>query len=827
MKRRINGVLAAMVSAALVTAGMPLSAANAEIIIDHNCRGIDKGYYFEIENSDKDSQPMLMLNPGGSFDCEWDNDEGFSAVRGLRFAAPAEYSKLGKMNVKYWKRLDIKAISSTEKGYVRFGIRVRNSRGDVFDILEVDTSENGKSIAEKDERFEKIGSIVSKEIMNDQMWYGPVEGDTFDVPYTVYARENEDKTSHTYVFRRDDPLKVNNDVEDSRRIVLCDKLDYLADMGFGIGEITDIDLFLETSYSKGEACIQNYDISVENMPEIAPDEYEDAEAPISVKNYEYGVRTGYYYGTSGFGDEGIMEVQKPSLFKAEWSSQRSQENYDRGPLFERGKQYERGQSYKAVTGSTVDYSMIVEAKGAYSVSTCAYFVGPDTYERYYESGVHIVDAVSGWDGVPFSLGASDTITVDGIDYDVYYAPHSIVGTGKPIAYEEYYFVSGNAAANGANGKVTVKHDMKPFMDYVCDKGMTLGTPDRIVVQLNGCSSTGNAELVKNEMTVPDFIEDGKEYEKLTKKVELDTIMGRSYTVADNNHYNIRGYAAKMEGYSDDRIFCTWTNPATDIWLPSGTGLNHAFFAGLNGYSGYKGSDDIIIDYSMDMGELSDKGDDSKWVVGCYITCINEDAVKDHTLSGEHTGCNILLADAYEGGLDNVLNMSDLNYNNSEELGVIESDGVKYDASIAYVNRKDAQLAWEDDTSFIVLKRQEQLKASGSDDVQDGYKRYANTVNASDIVRQVNKLGYKTGDIINACFTLCANDNSGRAVINSAGVKYVPGEKVTYTEEDLKKLTDFILGRKTELAEGTDYDLNGDGVWDTFDLCSMRRSIAEK
>ena len=99
--------------------------------------------------------------------------------------------------------------------------------------------------------------------------------------------------------------------------------DYLADMGFGIGEITDIDLFLETSYSKGEACIQNYDISVENMPEIAPDEYEDAEAPISVKNYEYGVRTGYYYGTSGFGDEGIMEVQKPSLFKAEWSSQRS------------------------------------------------------------------------------------------------------------------------------------------------------------------------------------------------------------------------------------------------------------------------------------------------------------------------------------------------------------------------------------------------------------------------------------------------------------------------------------------------------------------------
>ncbi len=46
---------------------------------------------------------------------------------------------------------------------------------------------------------------------------------------------------------------------------------------------------------------------------------------------------------------------------------------------------------------------------------------------------------------------------------------------------------------------------------------------------------------------------------------------------------------------------------------------------------------------------------------------------------------------------------------------------------------------------------------------------------------------------------------------------------SYTSEDLKNLQDFILGKETNNLKDKGYDLNGDGIWDVFDLCMMRQN----
>ncbi len=46
----------------------------------------------------------------------------------------------------------------------------------------------------------------------------------------------------------------------------------------------------------------------------------------------------------------------------------------------------------------------------------------------------------------------------------------------------------------------------------------------------------------------------------------------------------------------------------------------------------------------------------------------------------------------------------------------------------------------------------------------------------------------------------------------------------YTIEDLRNLQDFLLVRETPDLSGKDYDLDGDGSWNAFDLCLMRREL---
>ena len=54
------------------------------------------------------------------------------------------------------------------------------------------------------------------------------------------------------------------------------------------------------------------------------------------------------------------------------------------------------------------------------------------------------------------------------------------------------------------------------------------------------------------------------------------------------------------------------------------------------------------------------------------------------------------------------------------------------------------------------------------------------------------------------------------------------EKTTYTIQDVRNLQDFLLGRPAEEnLSGKPYDLTGDGRWNVFDLCLMKRVVFQE
>ncbi len=50
-------------------------------------------------------------------------------------------------------------------------------------------------------------------------------------------------------------------------------------------------------------------------------------------------------------------------------------------------------------------------------------------------------------------------------------------------------------------------------------------------------------------------------------------------------------------------------------------------------------------------------------------------------------------------------------------------------------------------------------------------------------------------------------------------------EVMYTKDDMKNMRDFLLSENEKDLSGKDYDLNNDGVWDSFDLTMMRQQVA--
>ena len=114
MRKYTKGLLSALVSAALLTASIPLQTVNAQIVIDHNSSGVNKGFYYEIVNNDKDSQPEFLLGVVGEYTCSWDNDEYFMAQIGVKFAAPEKYSELGEFKYRYRKSIDLAEFKDAE-----------------------------------------------------------------------------------------------------------------------------------------------------------------------------------------------------------------------------------------------------------------------------------------------------------------------------------------------------------------------------------------------------------------------------------------------------------------------------------------------------------------------------------------------------------------------------------------------------------------------------------------------------------------------------------------------------------------------------------------
>lgn len=49
--------------------------------------------------------------------------------------------------------------------------------------------------------------------------------------------------------------------------------------------------------------------------------------------------------------------------------------------------------------------------------------------------------------------------------------------------------------------------------------------------------------------------------------------------------------------------------------------------------------------------------------------------------------------------------------------------------------------------------------------------------------------------------------------------------VMYTKDDMKNMRNFLLSENDRDLSGKDYDLNNDGVWDSFDLAMMRQQVA--
>lgn len=63
-----------------------------------------------------------------------------------------------------------------------------------------------------------------------------------------------------------------------------------------------------------------------------------------------------------------------------------------------------------------------------------------------------------------------------------------------------------------------------------------------------------------------------------------------------------------------------------------------------------------------------------------------------------------------------------------------------------------------------------------------------------------------------------------AAIGVTGIGGIVSAKNRYTIDDAKNLQDFLLAKETPDLSDKDYDLNGDGRWDVFDLCLMKREL---
>ena len=100
------------------------------------------------------------------------------------------------------------------------------------------------------------------------------------------------------------------------------------------------------------------------------------------------------------------------------------------------------------------------------------------------------------------------------------------------------------------------------------------------------------------------------------------------------------------------------------------------------------------------------------------------------------------------------------------------------------------------------------------------------------LKALNDAGYKTSYISNISLVVSMFDHEkGYSVINKAEIEFTTAEStvvpdsdtVKFTEDDIKLFKSFLLGKECDLS-GKNFDLNGDGVWDSFDLIAMKKAV---
>ena len=845
MNKCMKKMFSAMTAAAVCAVNVSAFPADSGIIIDHNSSGVDKGFYYEFTNNDEVGTACMDMEPGGYYECSWGNDEKFSTARGWKFASPVKYSDLGNMSVCYMNYMNVDGYYSKD-GYVRFGIRVRNSDGKTFNILELDESSDKRSIVEMNDGYEKIGNMECvDEFKSQNIWGEFSEVRKKSVDYTLYSSADEDSPM---LYRRDESLQANFYDDDARWVCVSDKLAAMAAAGCDIGDITDITLFVEAAHSKGDAKIYLYGIEIENMPEVVQKDCEDESEPLLVRGYDYGVRTDYYYNISCHFPS-RMYILEPSLFKADWDS--TENKYNNDPVFMRGKLFKEGQSYKALANSSIDYSLKIDAEGKYFTAAYADFSGPQTDEYNYAVDIYIVDAYQDWS--PNYAEKVGELTADGQDYDVYYGMMELVGSFTPVRRNIYYFISKNAEENGKNGKVSVKHELAPFTEFVKDKGTILGEPASLTAFVNGGTAKGSAELVKNEITIPEFTRDEGYYERELRKLFVSS--EHRFQNIDDVCYDVDGENASMEGYAGEKIDCKWQTGSDSVWSSGIDKEHHSFsifkdkqpgyewggFEGAFSFNdpesddsqdtdagtadltgGFKADEKVYVDYSVDLGELTDKGENSNVIIGGYVQCHNNDYQAESSWNGwfsdngECQNYDIFIADKWDKEIGTEI--IPFPARDVIDLGTIESEGVVYNVKEYYPE------ASQRICPYIIVSRAESLAPSEAEDIPENHTRYENTICITDIVEKLKAFDLKLHTTQLAGFTMHTFHNAGSAVINTAEIRVIPDEEKLYTADDVQKLKDFILGKKVDIEKDTNYDLNGDGVWDTYDLCLMRNRL---
>ena len=561
-----------------------------------------------------------------------------------------------------------------------------------------------------------------------------------------------------------------------------------------------------------------------------------------------GERNGYSYKCIGCSENDEMELISPSLFKAKWDS--TDAEYTESPVFERGKQFKPDQDLCWTMESSVDYEMEFEAEGTFFAGVHISLIAPETKKYYSRTEIYIIDASVNWE-VPEDASYEITRTRNGTHYAVYHGSRVSPGTDKGLSENIYYFVNKYAEDHGKEGRVSARYDIAPFIDSVVySKDFT---SNFISVGINGGVSKGNAELVRNDISVPDSPRFDNPRDYINKRVYLDNGFHWDHyaTATDGrNGYRAFGYDIELKGYVGEPLKFTWNyyKDGAEGFIKSefrrvSCGIPKSFdtlsIIDWQGSMVYDDTDDLILEYSIDIGSIANKTEDSSWNIGADIQCMYDSIEPRSELASELLGDDPI---TYVHVIDKSENYS-FNYDSDhyyppKELGVITSNGVDYEVVI-YKKKSDSAF-----TSITAI-RCPQLSSTEADDVPEGYVRYENSLSVVDIVDKINALGIESGGIRETEFLFNTYDTSGNVLFNYADVKRIVPENKTYTADDVKLLSSYLLGKTHEIPECSDYsehdyyemdleeyllrtkknyDVNNDGTWDIFDLCEMRKRI---